>query len=130
MINWEKICKRIMYWDTSIGNYYDYAESNPIETVEVASANGSLCDIDNMVYIKELIGFPISYDLYCHIDRHYDGSVMELSEKDIPAIEWLIEDYVTNGKIDYDIWKDYDFENYQDEYGFCGWHKRVLGRDE
>lgn len=127
MINWENICNKIMYWNTSLGEEYGYAESNPTETIEVALNNGTLPDLDNMVHLRGLIGFAITYDLYSHIDAHYDGSIMELSNEDLPQIEWLIEDYAVNGKLKDDIWEGYEYEKYSNEYGFCGWHKRVRG---
>ena len=126
MINWKKICNKIEYYESSQGEDFSYAESNPMEAIEVASHNGALFDLDDMVNIKNIVGFPITFDLYRHINTHYDGSLMELDKEDLPQLEWLIEDYVTNGMASDDIWKGYDYEKYQDESGFCGWHKRVI----
>lgn len=126
MINWKKICNKIEYYESSLGEDFGYAESNPMETIEVASHNGDLYDLDNMVAIKDIINIPITYELYNHIGAHYDGSLLELEKEDLPQLEWLIEDYVVNGKLKDNIWEGYDYKKYQDESGFCGWHKRVM----
>jgi len=120
MINYKGICKKIGYDDPG------YIESYPLEAIECASHNGDLVDFDWMAYLKYLIGIPISYGLYRHIDTHYDGSIMELDEFDLPQLHWLINDYATNGNLTEDIWKDYDFAAHKDKYGCCGWHERVM----
>lgn len=114
---WEKLAETINY----AGDYADYLESNPTEALETAANGGCLLDIDNMVHVKSLIGYPISYSLYRHIDKHADGGLMELEEEDIPALMWLIKDYALHGECKQDIWANYDWENHD---GF--WHKRVL----
>jgi len=127
MINWEMICGRIAYWNTDLGYIYAYAEGNPMEAIEVASAGGCLPDMDDMIHLKEILGFPITYAMFSYFEKHYDGSLMELGKEDLPALYWLLNDYVINGKeiMESDIWDRYDFDSYADKYGFCGWHKRV-----
>lgn len=117
-VNWKEIHEKI-------GGYAeDWGER--FEVVECAAHYGDLIDLDWMIHLSHLIEMPVSYDLYRHIDRHYDDGLDELTEEDIPAIMWLVNDYAMNGLITEDIWAGYDFRKYGDEYGFCGWHKRVL----
>lgn len=117
-INWEAIYEKIE------DEAEDWGER--FETIECAANNGDIVDLDLMMHLNELLKMPISFNLYRHIDRHFDGSVQELEKEDIPALNWLVNDYAMNGLIKEDIWDGYDFDAYKDEWGYCGWHKRVL----
>lgn len=128
--NWSNITNNIDCWDElcSTGLGSDYAESNPTEAIDVAKNHGDLYDLDNMVHLKSILGFSVSWNLYTYINGHLDGGILELTkEDDLPALNWLIEDYARNGdKIEKeDIWDHYDYASEQDEYGFVGWHNRV-----
>lgn len=127
-INWKEVCDKIDCYNDLMENDYGYAESNPLEAIECAVNNGCMIDFDNMVYLKELLGIDISYDLYSFIDKHYDGGLMELDKSDLPYLKWLINDYIRNkNHISSDeLWCGYDFEKHEDKYGFCGWHERVI----
>lgn len=120
MIDYKEICKKIGYDDLG------YIESYPLEAIECAANRLDLIDLDWMVHLKGLIGIPISYGLYHHIDIHYDGSLLELDESDLPQLHWLINDYAVNGDLHENIWADYDFAAHKDKYGYCGWHERVM----
>lgn len=125
-INWETVADNLFDRGT-IFNLVEYLELNASEAVEVAKNGGDIYDLDNMLHLRELLGFSVSYNLYHYIDNHYDGGILELEKEDFPALVWLVEDYVKNGwRIEkQDIWKDYDFDSEKDQYGFVGWHKRV-----
>ena len=116
----KRICSRIDSWESVLGHNYDYASSNPLEAIECSKNRLCVTDMDNMVHIKELIGFPVTYEQYSFIDRHYDGSIMELDEESIPHLRWLLMDYIFNSNIPLD-WTGQEM----DSHGFCGWHKRV-----
>ena len=95
-INWKEVCDKIDCYNDLMENDYEYAKSNPLEAIECVVNNGCMIDFDNMVYLKELLGIDISYDLYSFIDKHYDGGLMELDKSDLPYLKWLINDYIRN----------------------------------
>ena len=117
-INWKAIYEKIGGYAADFGGRF--------ETLECAAHNGNSVDLDWMMHLNNLIGMPISFDFYIHVNRHLDGCIQDLTKEDIPALMWLVDDYAMNGLIKEDIWDGYDFDSYKDECGYCGWHKRVM----
>lgn len=88
------IMEQILYWQSilSENDMYNYVEENLTEAIECAKLEGNLYDLDYMIHLKKLLNMSISYKLYSYIDDKYDGSILELDEKDINMIrQWIVE---------------------------------------
>ncbi len=61
--------------------YSDYILNYLGEALDVARHGNCLLDLDNIVHLKKVLGFNISYELYGYIDSQYDYSLLEVEDK-------------------------------------------------
>lgn len=62
--------------------YEGYIKEHLGEALDVAKHDGCLIDLDNIVYLKEVLGINVSYELYSYIDSCYDCSLLEVENKE------------------------------------------------
>lgn len=72
--------------------YEEYIREHLGEAIDVAKHNGCLLDLDNIVYLKEMLGINVSYELYSYIDSCYDCSLLEVEDKE--ELFSLLEGYI------------------------------------
>lgn len=69
--------------------YADYIIEHLGAAVDVARHGGCLIDLDNIVHLETILGFNVSYVLYCYIDSQYDGSLLEITDwKELMTHVW------------------------------------------
>lgn len=89
----------LQFMDTTLnlpGNE-DYIDENFGAALDIAHDRNSIIDLDCIVHLSKLLGFKVSYGLYCYIDRFYDESLLELSKDDLPELWIHIGNYAKGG---------------------------------
>lgn len=85
--------------------YDDYILDNLQEALQVAEHGGGLFELDHLVNLKDLLGVPVTYEMFSYIDKIYsDGTeagcfslfdVIEIPEEQ-QRIKDLIFNYLSN----------------------------------
>ena len=78
----------------SLPGYKDYIDENFGAALDVAHDGNCMSDLDCIVHLSKLLGFKVSYGLYCYIDNCYDESLLELTKEDLPQLWKIIESYI------------------------------------
>ena len=66
----------------------DYVHEHRHMAEQVIANNGGLIDLDCMVELEEVLGEPVDWALYRHIDSLYDQCILEvLDRSDKTAVE-------------------------------------------
>lgn len=78
----------------SLPGYKDYINENFGVALDVAHDGNCMSDLDCIVHLSKLLGFKVSYNLYCYIDNHYDESLLELTKEDLPELWKIIDSYI------------------------------------
>lgn len=87
------------------GNWYDdYISDNIQEALQVAESGGGLFELDHLVNLKDLLGVPVTYEMFSYIDKIYsdgteDGCFSLFDVIDIPEeqerIKRIVFDYLS-----------------------------------
>lgn len=91
----QKKCQKVKnlaeYLDSILSDpgYADYIIEHLGAAVDVVRHGGCLIDLDNMVHLETILGFNVSYELYCYIDSQYDGSLLDIENwEELMAHVW------------------------------------------
>lgn len=60
--------------------YADYVLVHLGEAVDVVRHDNCLMDLDNIIHLREVLGFNVSHELYSYIDSQYDDSLLEITD--------------------------------------------------
>lgn len=76
------------YFDINLQD--DYIKNHLEELYYCYEHKKSIIDFDWWTHVADLLGIKISYEIYVFIDKYYDSDLMELCEKDIPALTEIL----------------------------------------
>ncbi len=74
--------------------YEEYIKEHLGEAIDVAKHDGCLIDLDNIVYLKEVLGMNVSYKMYSYIDSCFDCSLLDVEIKE--EFFEVLEDYISS----------------------------------